>query len=135
MAGLLILAQMRVNNLPMSVVIEGMKRDAVLGRLAMVALIAITVFVSTTRPLAHPAGRFAPQLHGFTRMSLLSESPDTDSTSLPAPVLTDAHLITPPLVGGLLLLVLKTRQAAFHPLPLRRLKLPARSADRSPASH
>jgi hypothetical protein len=91
----------------------------------MVVLITITVFVSTARPLAHPAGRFGPQFRGLTRMSLLSESPDTDSTPLPAP----------PLVVGVLLLVLKTRRAAFHPLPLRRLRLPARSADRSPASH
>ena len=99
----------------------------------MLVLIAITVFVSTLRPIAHPAGRLSPQLHGLTRMSLLSESPDTDST--PVPVVVDAHLITLPLTLGLLLLILKTRRAAFHPLLMRRLKQPARSANRSSAPH
>jgi len=67
-------------------------------------------------------------------MSLLSESPDTNNP-FPPPLVADAHLIAPPLAVGLLLSVLKTRGGAFGLVPLRRLKLPARSADRSPTSH
>lgn len=106
-------------------------RGSVLGKLGMVVVIALSILVSAVRPIAHPLGHLFPQLHGFTRMSLLSESPDTDSMSLPAPVVGDVHLIAPSLVVGLLLLVLKARRAAFRPVPLRRLKLPARSAERS----
>lgn len=116
-------------------VLERMKRGAVVAKLAMVVLIGVTVFVGAVRPIAHPASRFFPQFHGLTRMSLLSESPDTDSTSIPMPVVAGAHLIAPPLVVSLLLFVLKARRAAFHPVPFRRLKLPARSADRSPTAH
>jgi hypothetical protein len=118
----------------MWIVFGRMKCGAVVRRLAMVVLIAITIFVSAVRPIAHRSDRLFPQLHGLTRMSLLSESPDTDSTSLPTPV-ADAHPIAPALVVGLLLFVLKTRRTAFRPLPLRRLKIPARRADGSPASH
>ena len=106
-------------------------RGSVLGKLGMVVVIALSILVSAVRPIAHPLGHLFPQLHGFTRMSLLSESPDTDSTSLPAPAVSDAHMIAPPLVVGLLLLVLKTRRTTFRPVSFRRLKLPARSADRS----
>ena len=101
----------------------------------MVTVIAITVFVSALRPVAHPSSRFSQQFHGLTRMSLLSESPDTDGTALPSPLVADAHLIVPPVAVGLLLLVLRERQAMFRPIPLRRLRLPTRSADRSPAAH
>lgn len=110
-------------------------RGSVLGKLSMGVVIALSVFVSAVRPIAHPLGHLFPQLRGFTRMSLLSESPDTDSTSLPAPIVADVHLVEPPLVVGLLLLVLQARRGTFRPVPLRRLKLPARSADRSSGSH
>lgn len=105
-----------------------------LGKVGMVVLITLTAFVSTVRPIAHPSGRLFPRF-GLTRMSLLSEPSDADSTSLPAPAVPAAPVVGLPLVAGLLLLVLKTRRAAFRPVPFRRLKLPARSADRSLASH
>jgi len=110
-------------------------RGSVLGKLSMVVVIALSILVSTVRPIAHPLGHLFPQLRGFTRMSLLSESPDTDCTSLPTPAVADVHRVEPPLVVGLLLLVLQARRAAFRPAPLRRLKLPARSAERSSAAH
>ena len=118
----------------MWVVLQRMKRGSLAGKVGIVVLLALTVFVSAVRPIAQPTGRLFPRF-GLIRMSLLSESPDTDSTPLPSPALVDAHMIEPPLIIALLLLVLKARPAAFRPVPFRRLKLPARSADRSPTSH
>ncbi len=100
----------------------------------MAALIGITVFVSALRPLAHPSSRFSPQFHGLTRLSLLSESPDTDSGMVPVPIAADARLVEFPVAIGILLFVLRGRSAAFRPLPVQRLKLPARSAERSSVS-
>lgn len=127
--GLLICPRAKVNNGVVSIVTQRMMLGSMPGKLGMVVVIVLIVFVSTARPLAHPAGRFFPQFQGLTRMSLLSESPDTDSQPVPAPA-ADVHLVDLPLVIGLLLFTLKARRAVFRPIPLRRLKLPARSAKR-----
>jgi hypothetical protein len=132
--GHLDLAHVGVNNSYVWVVIEHMKRGFLPGKLAVVTLLGLTVFVSAVRPITHPLGEDLTPRYGLIGMSLLSEPPATDSTSLPAPVVTDAHVVELPLVVGLLLFVLKTRRAAFRPVPFRRLKLPAHSAERSLSS-
>lgn len=103
------------------------------AKVGMVVLIALTVFVSAVRPLARPTGRLYARF-GLSRMSLLCEAPDTDGRPLPLPMVADSHVFEPLLVVGLLLLVLKIRRTAFRPIPFRRLKLPARSPDRSLSS-
>lgn len=130
LAGSLDFCTRRVNHFYVRVVMKCMKRGTALGKLGLGMLIALTVFVSAVRPIAHPTGRLFPRF-GLTRMSLLSEPPDIDSTAVPAPVVADAQVVELPLVISLLLLVLRTRRAAFLPFLFRRLKLPARSAERS----
>lgn len=95
------------------------------GKLGLVALIALMIFVSAVRPLTRPSGRLNRPL-GLTRMSLLSEPANDDDTPVPLPVAADAQVLAPPLVG-ISLLVLKTRRTAFRSVPFRRLKLPPRS--------
>lgn len=105
-------------------------------KVALVAVIALTIFVSALRPVAHPARRFFPQFQGFTRMSLLSESPDTDSVAAePSPAAAAPHFIVPPLVIGVLLLLLRARRVVSLPIRLHRLRLPVQRADRSPSAH
>jgi hypothetical protein len=91
------------------------------GKVGLVALIALTLFVSTVRPLTRPSGRLnLPQ--GLTRLSLLSEPASSEDIPLPVPATVDLHLLAPSLVG-VLLLVLKTRRAAFRSVPIHRLRL------------
>jgi len=107
----------------------GLWRDRdVPGKLGILLLIALTIFVSAVRPLARASGRlnFPP---GMIRMSLLSVPAADGDTTLPSPATAEAvdSIIVAPLLGSVLLLVLKTRRAAHHPVPIRRLKLPRRS--------
>ncbi len=95
-----------------------------LGKLAVVALIALTLFVGAVRPLTRPSGPLNRPL-GLTRWSLLSESGINEKTPLPSPAEAPALVFTAPLVS--VLLVLKTRRAAFRPVPVRRLKFFARN--------
>ena len=118
-----------VNNRFVSNVTQRMMRGPMPGKLGLVVMIMLIVFVSALRPLAHPAGRFFPQFRGLTRVSLLSESPDTDSQSVQPPV-ADVHFVELPVVIGLLLFMLGARRTVFRPVPPRRRKLPARSAKR-----
>jgi len=97
---------------------------ALSGRLSVLVLIALTLFVSAVRPITRPSGRLYVSL-GLTRMSLITESPRDDDTPLPAPS-PAAELIAPPLLAGILLLVLKTRRCARRSVPFRRLRLPPR---------
>jgi hypothetical protein len=96
------------------------------GKLAIVALIALSLFVSAVRPLTRPAGHLIRPL-GLTHWSLLSEAGDHDSAPVPQPTVVEAHVLAPPLTSIALLVLLKTRRAAFRPVPVRRLKLLARS--------
>ena len=98
-------------------------------KLGVVTLIAFTVFVSAVRPLTRPSGRLNLPF-GLTRMSLLTESPDDGRASLPTPPAA-TRVIEPMLVVGVLLHALKTRRRAFRSIPIRRLKLPARTTERS----
>ncbi len=105
-------------------------------KVALVAVIALTVFVGALRPVAHPARRFFPEFQGFTRMSLLSESPDTDRVvAEPSPATAAPHFIAPPLVIGLLLFVLRVRRVVSLPIRLHRLRLSVQRADHSPSAH
>jgi hypothetical protein len=109
-------------------------RSSLPAKVGLVVLIALTVFVSAVRPLTRPSGRLFARF-GLTRMSLLTEAADERGTPLPAPAVAHAHVIAPLSVAGVLLLVLKTRRVEFRSVPFRRLKLPARSPDRSVSSH
>ena len=104
------------------------------ARVGVVVFIALAVFVSVTRPLTRPTGHLYARF-GLTRMSLLAEAADESGTPLPAPDVADAHVIAPLLLLGVLLLVLKTRRVELRSVPIRRLKLPARSPDCSVSSH
>jgi hypothetical protein len=92
------------------------------GRVGIIALAALTVFVITVRPVTRPSSQLYGRL-GLTRMSLLSEPPDNDVTPRVAPVAAVSFMLVVPL-ATLLALILKTRRAAFRSVPLRRLKLP-----------
>ena len=94
------------------------------GKLGMVALLALTVFVVTVRPLARPSGRLYGRL-GLTQMALLTEAADHDTTSLPVPAAGRPYVFVPPL-AGILLLLLKMRRTGFESAPVRRLKRPPR---------
>ena len=112
----------------------GHPRISLLAKVGMVVLIALTVFVSAVRPVTRPTGRLYARF-GLSRMSLLTEAADDNDSSLVAPAVVDAHVSTPLMALGVLLLVLKTRRVELRSVPLRRLKLPARSPDRSVSSH
>lgn len=92
------------------------------GKLGMVVLIALTIFVITVRPVARPSSHLYGRL-GLTRMALLTEPANEDTPSLPAPTTGVSHVFVPPL-AGILLLLLKTRRTGFDSVPIRRLKLP-----------
>jgi len=102
--------------------------------LSLLLLIAVTLFVCAVRPMTRPTGQLYGRL-GLTRMSLLSEAADDTDTALPVPAAVHVHVTAASLVCTVLLLVLKTRRRACRPLPLRRLKLPVRSTERSVSSH
>jgi hypothetical protein len=101
------------------------------GKLAIIALITLSLFVIAVRPLTRPAGHLIRPL-GLTRWSLLSDVGVNDGTALPLPAAAQVQVSAPPLVS--VPLVLKTRRAAFRPVPVRRLKLLARSPVDSPSS-
>ena len=101
--------------------------DSVLTKVSVVVFVTLTIFVCAVRPIAHPSGRLYPR-SGLTRMSLLSESADTDSTSAPAPAFAVARVVRLVVAVGLPLLVLKRRRMALRPVPRRRLKRPLRRA-------
>lgn len=110
-----------------------LSRDTeVLKKLGILMLIALTIFVSAVRPLARASGRLniPPRM---IRMSLLSVPATDAATAIPSP--STAQAVDAPLLGGVLLLVLKTRRAAHCPVPFRRLKLPRRNAAVSLPSH
>ncbi len=91
-------------------------------KLGMAALIALTIFVISVRPVAHPSSHLYGRL-GLTRMALLTEPADEDAPSLPLPTAAISHVFVPP-VAGILLLLLKTRRTGYDSVPIRRLKLP-----------
>ncbi len=104
------------------------------AKVGMTVLIGLTIFVSAARPLTRPTGRLYTG-YGLTRMSLLTEAAKNSNTPVVAPAAVDAHVMTPLTVLGVLLLVLKTRWIELGLVPLRRLKLPARTPNRSVSSH
>jgi len=103
-------------------------------KIGIVVSIAVALFVVTVRPVTRPYGRLERSL-GLTRLSLLSEPPLPNDTTVPSPA---THLL--PLVALALLqifprLVLKRRRAAFCSVPILRLKLPPSSPSGSVSSH
>jgi len=120
----------------MWVVDQGMAlgRPSTLGKMLLVAFVTLTVFVIVVRPIARPTGRLYPRL-GMTRMSLLSEAPDTDATTLEPPVFGHVSSIEFPLLLTVLLVVLKSHRRAFRPLRLRRARVPVRARTHVPSSH
>ncbi len=92
------------------------------GKLGMVVLIALTIFVITARPVARPSSHLYGRL-GLTRMALLTEPANEDTPSLPVSTATVSYVFVPPL-AGILLLLLKTRRTGYDSVPIRRLKLP-----------
>src|SRR5512135_150262 len=104
-----------VNTGPGEVVTHGMRHtdSSVLAKVGMVVLIALTVFVSTVRPVTRPTGRLYARF-GLSRMSLLTEAADDSDTSLVAPAAVDVHVSTPLMVLGIMLLVLKTRRVELR---------------------
>jgi hypothetical protein len=102
------------------------------SRVVIVALMALTLFVSAVRPLVRTSALLSGRL-GLTRWSLLCE-PTVDNdhdTPLPAPTIVDAGTLAFLLVG-LVPLLLKTRRRAFHAVPFRPLKIPRpRTSDAS----
>lgn len=92
------------------------------GKLGTVVMIALTIFVITTRPVARPSSPLYGRL-GLSRMALLTEPANEDPASLPAPTVGVPYMFAPPL-AGILLLLLKTRRTGFDSVPIRRLKLP-----------
>jgi len=85
-------------------------------------VVALTIFVTTARPVARPSGRLCGRL-GLTRMALLTEPANESTTSLPVPVASFTYVLAAPL-AGILLLLLKTRRTGFESVRVRRLKIP-----------
>jgi len=121
---------------PWPIVTNGMRSagSSLPTKAGLVVLIAVTIFVTAVRPLTRPTGHLYARF-GLSRMSLLTEAADESGTPLPEPAVTHTHVVAPLLLVGALLLVLKARRAEFRSVPFRRLKLPARSPDRSISSH
>lgn len=92
--------------------------------LGAAALILFTIMAGVLRPLTQVSGH-THNRWGLNRAALLSEPAANDDGRLTLPVRAEAHVVTPVVVGAFLL-VLKTRRTAFAPIPVRRLKRPAR---------
>jgi len=101
-------------------------------RLSIITLIALVSFVGAVRPLTRPSGRLYGSL-GLTRMSLIAESPHDGDTPLSAPP-ANTRVLEPPLLAGVLLIVLKVQRRVMHAVPIRRLKLPPRHTSGAPVS-
>jgi hypothetical protein len=103
----------------------GLRRSLRLShKVGIVALTALTIFVISVRPVTRPSSALYGGL-GLTRMSFLSVPADSDVTPHVSPAAAVSFMLVPPL-AAVLVLVLKTRRAAFCSVPLRRLKLPPR---------
>ena len=98
-------------------------------RLVVTAFILLAVLPGFLRPI----GRVAACTHkqpGSSQLVLLSESATDVDPPFALPMRVDVRVFVPVLVGTFLV-VLRTRRIAFIPIPVRRLKRPARTTSRS----
>jgi hypothetical protein len=105
------------------------------SRLLIVALMALTLFVSAVRPLVRTSALLSGRL-GLTRWSLLCEPAVEDDHDAPlaSPVIVDTGALAFLLIGVVPLL-LKSRRSAFRAVPVCRLKLPPRRSTDPSSSH
>ncbi|HUI25538.1 MAG TPA: hypothetical protein VL403_05590 [Candidatus Kryptonia bacterium] len=126
-----------MNILPSRVVVHSMGSGRCLSlsaRMAVAALVVVTLFVSVARPVSRPADALTRSLgRRLTRLNLRAEASVDNKAPVPLPAEGHADALDLALVGVLLLL-LKTRRAALHPVPVRRLKIPLPSTADSRSS-
>ncbi len=99
-------------------------------RVAVFTLILFMIFVGALRPLARGVEH---SRWGLSRLVLLSEPAANDDAPPTVPFRTEVHLLAP--IVNVLPLAVKMRRIGFAPVPVHRLKLPARNASRSLPSH
>ncbi len=102
------------------------------SRVAVVALLLVTVLAVAVRPLLRGAGH-SHSPWGLNRLVLLSEPAVNDDAPLVPPICANVHLV--PLALAVPLLLLKMHRRGFTPVPVRRLKLFSRCTSSSLPSH
>jgi hypothetical protein len=93
-----------------------------LRKLSVVLLLTLITFGITVRPLTRPHGSLDGSF-GLRRQALVSEPANDHDTPRTQPLVAVVVTATPLILAHLLL---KLRRAAYRPVPVRRLKLPAR---------
>ncbi len=99
-------------------------------RVAVVALLLVTVLAVAVRPLLRGAGP-SHSPWGLNRLVLLSEPAANNDAPLMSPIHIHVRLLA--LVLSIPLLLLRMHRRGFMPIRVRRLKLPSRCASSSSA--